>query len=89
MFPRRGKEIYRILRAQGKMTARIEDALAAYTVNGAYSSYEEALKGSITVGKLADMVVLSANPLKIPAASIKKDVECLYTIVGGEVVFQR
>ena len=58
-----------------------------YTVNGAYASFEEDFKGSITTGKLADMVVLSADPTKVPPEQIK-DIKVEMTIIGGEVVWE-
>jgi predicted amidohydrolase YtcJ len=61
--------------------------LAMYTTNAAYASHEEHVKGSITVGKYADMVVLSANPLTVPPEKIK-DIKVQMTIVGGEVVWE-
>ena len=62
-------------------------ALAMYTVNGAYASFEEDFKGSITTGKLADMVVLSDDPTKVPPEQIK-DIKVEMTIIGGEVVWE-
>jgi predicted amidohydrolase YtcJ len=62
-------------------------ALAMYTVNAAYASFEEDIKGSITPGKLADMVVLSDNPLEVPPERIK-DIKVEMTIIGGEVVWE-
>jgi predicted amidohydrolase YtcJ len=62
-------------------------ALAMYTINAAYAQFEESFKGSITPGKLADMVVLSANPLTSPRESIK-DIKVEMTILGGEVVWE-
>jgi predicted amidohydrolase YtcJ len=61
-------------------------ALAMYTTNAAYASFEEDIKGSITSGKLADMVVLSADPLKSPAEQIK-DIRVEMTIIDGRVVW--
>jgi predicted amidohydrolase YtcJ len=66
----------------------IEDAIRAYTYNTAYANFEEQLKGSIAVGKLADLTVLSKNLLKIPAREIL-NTETIYTVVGGKVVYQR
>ncbi len=71
---------------QEKIT--IEEAIQAYTLNTAYAAYEEDIKGSITVGKLADFVVLSDNLLTMNPDDIK-DVTVLMTIVGGKVVFEK
>ena len=62
-------------------------ALAMYTVNAAYASFEEDIKGSITPGKLADMVVLSDDPTQVPPEQIK-DIKVEMTIIGGEVVWE-
>ena len=64
------------------------EALRMYTTSGAYASFEEDAKGSIAVGKLADMVVLDRDYMTIPADQIK-DVQAIMTIVGGQVVFRR
>lgn len=63
-------------------------ALAMYTINAAYASGEEHIKGNLTQGKLADMVVLSDNPLTVPPEQIK-DIKVAMTIVGGKVVWER
>lgn len=64
----------------------IADAIKAYTYNTAYANFEETTKGSIEVGKLADLTVLSKNLLKIsPSEYLTTDV--VYTIVGGKVVY--
>jgi predicted amidohydrolase YtcJ len=63
------------------------EALATYTINGAYASFEEDIKGSITAGKLADMVVLSDDPTGVPVEAIK-DIKVEMTILGGEVVWE-
>jgi hypothetical protein len=70
---------------QEKLT--VEEAIKAYTLNTAYAAYEEDLKGSITVGKLADFVVLSDNLLTMDPDNIK-DVEVVTTVVGGNVVYE-
>ena len=62
-------------------------ALAMYTINAAYASFEEGSKGSITPGKLADMVVLDADPLRSPLEGIK-DIKVEMTVLGGEVVWE-
>ena len=67
-----------------KITA--EDALLAYTKNAAYASFEENIKGSLAVGKLADFVVLSDDLTKISSEKIKT-VQVLQTYVGGEKVY--
>jgi predicted amidohydrolase YtcJ len=66
----------------------VEEALRAYTVDAAYASFDEASKGSIERGKLADIVILDRDITRIPAPSIR-DARVLYTIVGGRVVFER
>ena len=65
-----------------------EEALRMYTLAGAYASFEEQLKGSIEVGKLADMVVLSADPTKISPEELK-EICVEKAIIGGEVVWER
>ncbi|MBM4088702.1 MAG: amidohydrolase [Planctomycetes bacterium] len=63
-----------------------QQALRSYTLDAAYAAFEENLKGSITVGKLADLVVLSDDILTIPEERIP-ETEVVCTIVGGKVVF--
>jgi len=65
----------------------VDEALRINTLNGAYASREEAIKGSIAAGKLADFVVLSedlhtVNPEKI------KDIQIVRTVVDGKTVYQ-
>ncbi len=64
----------------------IEQALKAYTQSSTFASFEEYEKGTLEVGKLADMVVLSINPFEVKPAELKH-VKVLLTIVGGKVVF--
>ncbi len=63
-----------------------EQALKMFTMWPAYAAFEEQDKGSIEVGKLADLTVLSADIMKIPEAEILKT-SCVMTVIGGEVVF--
>ena len=72
---------------QPEETVSPQQALAMYTVNAAYASFEEDIKGSIAEGKLADMVVLSDDPTKVPPERIK-DIKVEMTIIGGEVVWE-
>jgi len=66
----------------------VEEAIQAYTLNTAYAGFEEDIKGSIEIGKLADLAVLSDDLIKISPDEIK-DVKVSMTIVGGKVVFRR
>jgi hypothetical protein len=65
-----------------------EEALKAYTLNGAYAAFEENVKGSLAPGKLADITILSKDILTIPEDEILKT-EVLYTIVGGKVLYKK
>ena len=64
-----------------------EEAIRIYTLGGAYASFEENMKGSIEVGKLADFVVLSNDPTKVSADTIK-DIKVEKTIIGGKIVYE-
>ncbi|WP_010677674.1 amidohydrolase [Bacillus timonensis] len=63
------------------------EAIRAYTYNGAYASFEEAKKGSIEVGKLADLVVLDSSILHAESEKLK-DIKVELTMVDGDIVFQ-
>ena len=65
----------------------VEEALRIYTRHSAYASFEEATKGSIEVGKLADLVVLGADPTQVDPMTIK-DIPVERTIVGGKTVYE-
>jgi predicted amidohydrolase YtcJ len=65
----------------------VEEALRVNTINGAYNSHEEAIKGSITPGKLADFVVLSDDLFTVDKERIK-DLQIVRTVVGGTTVYQ-
>ena len=72
--------------AKQRVTA--EEALHAWTLGGAFASFAEDHQGSITVGKLADFVVLSADPTRVKSATIK-DSALEKTVIGGKVVFEQ
>ncbi len=65
-----------------------DEALRAYTLNGAYAAFQEQTRGSLMPGKLADIVVLSDDITKVPEDQIQK-AEVLYTVVGGKVVYKK
>jgi len=70
-----------------KQRITVEEAIRVGTINGAYASYEENLKGSIEPGKLADLVVLGRDPFKVnPSELINIPVE--RTMVGGKWVWE-
>jgi predicted amidohydrolase YtcJ len=64
----------------------VDEALRVYTVNGAYNSHEEHLKGSIAAGKLADFVVLSDDPHTVAKDKIK-DIQIVRTVTGGRATY--
>lgn len=64
----------------------IEEALKTYTINNAYASFEESIKGSLEPGKLADMAVLSEDILTCPADSIR-GIKSLMTVLGGKIIY--
>jgi predicted amidohydrolase YtcJ len=66
----------------------VEEAVEAYTMGSAYAEFQEKEKGSITPGKLADMVLLSDDIFTIDPAKIR-DVKVLKTIVGGRIVWDQ
>jgi predicted amidohydrolase YtcJ len=66
----------------------VEEAVYGFTMGGAYASFEENTKGSISIGKLADMVVLTDNIFTIPEDKIK-DVEVIMTFLGGKLVYKK
>ena len=66
----------------------IKEAIEAYTINNAYAVFEESEKGSITVGKFADFVVLSQDLITIDPTQIE-NIKVEMTIVGGKIVYQK
>ena len=67
--------------------ARIEDAIAGYTSAAAFVNREEHLKGTLEIGKLADLVVLDKDPFTVDPMAIC-DIQVLSTIVGGTVEYE-
>ena len=65
----------------------VDQAIAVNSSNGAWASGEEAIKGSITSGKLADYVVLADDPHTVDVEKIK-DIQIVRTVVGGTVSYQ-
>jgi hypothetical protein len=63
------------------------EALKAVTINAAWQEGEEKLKGSIEPGKLADLVILSANPLKVDKSKIA-EIQVMETIKEGKTVYK-
>ena len=66
----------------------VNEALQMYTINAAFASFEENIKGSIEVDKLADLTVLSRDPEKIALEEVK-NIEVDMTIVGGKIVYAK
>lgn len=66
----------------------MEEALKTYTINAAYAAFEENIKGSIKVGKLADLVILDRNPLQTAKKDIT-EIQIIETIIRGKTVFKR
>lgn len=66
----------------------VEDAIKMHTINAARAAFEEDIKGTVEAGKLADLVVLSQNPLAMPPERLR-DLTVEMTMVGGKVIFSR
>jgi hypothetical protein len=65
----------------------VEEALRVGTINGAYASFEENRKGSMTAGKLANLVVLGRDPLRVDPMSLI-DIPIERTVTGGRCVYE-
>ncbi|HKA21277.1 MAG TPA: amidohydrolase [Blastocatellia bacterium] len=65
-----------------------EQALKMFTIWAAYAAFEEKMKGSLEVGKLADLTVLSADIMKIAEPEILRT-RCVMTVIGGEIVYDK
>ena len=66
----------------------VTDALRMYTTNAAYAAAAEDIKGSLEIGKLADIVVIDRDPYDYPDSRELYDMKVLYTIKNGEVIFE-
>lgn len=66
----------------------VEEAVRMFTVGGAYGEFNEARKGTLEPGKLADFTILSENVFRTPPDDIK-DIKVMMTVVGGEVAYRR
>ncbi|MBZ0198608.1 MAG: amidohydrolase [Ignavibacteriaceae bacterium] len=66
----------------------LEEAIKCYTINSAYAAFEEGIKGSIEVGKLADMIVLSDDIFSIDPIKIK-DAKVEITIFDGNIIYKK
>jgi predicted amidohydrolase YtcJ len=75
-----------VLGAEQRVSAM--DAIKSLTINGAYQYFEEKQKGSLEVGKLADLVILDRNPLTVAPLAIK-DITVLETIKEGRTIYKR
>ena len=66
----------------------VEEALQGYTVNAAYASFEEDIKGSLEPGKLADLSIIDRDLTAIPPEQIREAKVILTVVVGGKVVYE-
>ncbi len=66
---------------------KLEEAIRCGTINGAYASFEEQVKGSLSTGKLADLVVLAQDPFKADPSALSK-IKTERTMVGGKWVYE-
>ena len=65
-----------------------EQAVRMFTLDAAYAQFEDSVKGSITPGKRADLVVLSRNPVSVPPSEIR-NIQVEKTVCGGELIYDR
>ena len=64
------------------------EAIKAYSIDGAYAAWEEDIKGTVEVGKLADLVVLDRDPTAIDPDDLNQ-VKALMTVIDGKIVFEK
>jgi predicted amidohydrolase YtcJ len=65
----------------------LPQAIEGYTFGGAYAARRDKTEGSIEVGKLADLIIISQNPFKVAPNQIGRT-QVMMTMVGGKVVYQ-
>jgi predicted amidohydrolase YtcJ len=70
----------------GNQKVSVDEALKVWTMGGAYATFEDKIKGSITPGKVADFVILSKDPRKVPSDTIK-DIAIEATFMDGQKVY--
>jgi predicted amidohydrolase YtcJ len=73
-------------RVQPQQGIGLADALKMYTLGAAEAAFEEKVKGSITPGKVADLIILDEDPFAVPPGSIK-DIKVTMTMIGGRIVW--
>jgi predicted amidohydrolase YtcJ len=78
--------IYAAVNASGKRGITIEEAVYAYTMGAAYAEFQEKEKGSVEVGKLADLVILSTD-IFAPKADVRAATVWM-TVVNGRIVYE-
>jgi predicted amidohydrolase YtcJ len=66
----------------------VEEAIKAYTINNAFACFEDDVRGSLEVGKLADITVFDKNLLDIPEEDLL-NAEVVFTIIDGKVIFEK
>jgi hypothetical protein len=72
---------------EGKQKMTREQAIKSYTLAPAYGAFEEDIKGSLAIGKFADLVVFDQDILKIPEEEIL-NTQVVMTVIGGEIVYE-
>jgi predicted amidohydrolase YtcJ len=80
--------IHHAVNRSGPERIDVEEALRCYTLGSAYAEFQETRKGSITPGKLADLAVLSQDPLSVDRRKIE-DIRVDMTIVAGKIVYEK
>lgn len=66
----------------------VMEAIRAVTIYGAYQYFDENIKGSIEIGKYADLVILNKNPLEVDAQDIQ-NIQVVETIKEGKTIYKR